>query len=279
MAAAKRFNPEIKPLEKALAARFGWQSGASWRDELMAAVDRKVEKLGMDEHSYCRMAMASHSELDGLAELVSNSETRFFREPEQFDALRKTVLPNLIANRAKDKRLDLWSAACATGEEAYSLAIVVRESLPPDDTWTTNLIATDLRGPAIISASRGSYASSSINLLDSNLRNQYFDQAEMNGRERHFTIAPAVRRMVAFRRANIYDSTFWKSNHHQFDLIICNNVLIYFHALAIKQTIERMAGSLKSGGMLLVMKNEAGYISHPRLRLESTLPGSFFRKL
>jgi chemotaxis protein methyltransferase CheR len=278
MAAAKRFSPDIKPLEQALAARFGWQSGASWRDELMAAVDRKVEKLGMDEHSYCRMAMASHTELDTLAELVSNSETRFFREPEQFNALRKTVIPNLIAERAKDKRLDLWSAACSTGEEAYSLAIVVRESLPQGENWTTNLIATDLRGPAIISASRGSYPSSSINLLDSDLRNQYFDQAEMNGRERHFNIAPAVRRMVAFRRANIYDAKFWKGNHNQFDLIICNNVLIYFHALAIKQTIERMAASLKTGGMLLVMKNETGYISHPRLRLDSTLPGSFFRK-
>ena len=233
----------------------------------------------MEEPSYCKMAVTSHAELDALAELVTNSETRFFREPEQFAALRKTVIPDLIRERGKERKLDLWSAACSTGEEAYSLAMVVRESIPSGEKWATNLIATDLRGPAIIYASRGSYPSSSINKIDSDLRDRYLTKAEMNGRERHYTIAPAVREMIAFRRANIYDAKFWKGIHHRYDLILCNNVLIYFHALAIKQTVERMAEVLKRGGLLMVMKNEAGYIGHPRLRLEKTLPGSFFRKV
>lgn len=279
MAPAKRFNPNIKLLEQALAGRFGWQGGASWRDDLMAEAARKAARLGLDEPSYCRMAVSSHAELDALAELVANSETRFFREPETFEALQKTVIPNLIRERAKDRKLDLWSAACSTGEEAYSLAMIVRESIPKTENWKTNLVATDLRGPAIIYASRGSYPSSSINKIETQLRERYLVKAEMNGRERHYHIAPVVRQMVAFRRANIYDAKFWKSIHHQYDLILCNNVLIYFHALAIKHTIERIAEVLKPGGLLLVMKNETGYISHPRLKLESTLPGSFFRKI
>jgi chemotaxis protein methyltransferase CheR len=279
MTQAKKVNPHIKPLEQALAARFGWQGGASWRDTLIATIDRKAAKLGMDELAYCHMAVASPAELETLAELVSNSETRFFREPEQFEALRKIVVPHLISERAKERKLDLWSAACSTGEEAYSLAMVVCENIPEGQNWTTNLIATDLRGPAIISASRGSYPSSAIRLIDSDLRNRYFVRAEMNGRERHYTIAPGVRRLIAFRRANIYDAKFWKNIHHKYDLIICNNVLIYFHALAVKQTVERIAEVLKRGGLLMVMKNETGYITHPRLRLEAGLPGSFFRKV
>ena len=279
MAPAKKLNPNIKLLEQALAARFGWQGGASWRDDLIAETARKAARLGVDEHAYSKMALTSPAELDALAELVANSETRFFREPEQFEALRKTVIPNLICERAKERKLDLWSAACSTGEEAYSLAMVVRESIPHAEHWTTNLVATDLRGPAIIYASRGSYPSSSINKIDSDLQERYLAKAEMSGRERHYTIAPAVRKMIAFRRANIYDAKFWKSINHQFDLILCNNVLIYFHALAIKQTVERIAEALKRGGLLMVMKNEAGYIAHPKLKLESTLPGSFFRKV
>jgi len=274
-----KVNPNIKLLEQSLAARFGWQGGASWRDDLVAETARKSARLGMDQPSYCKMAVTSHAELDALAELVTNSETRFFREPEQFEALRKTVIPDLIRGSAKERRLDLWSAACSTGEEAYSLAMVICESIPDRENWKTNLVATDLRGTAIIHASRGSYPSSSINKIDSDLRDRYLVKAEMNGRERHYTIAPAVRRMIAFRRANIYDAKFWKGIHHEYDLIILNNVLIYFHALAIKQTVERIAEVLKRGGLLMVMKNEAGYIGHPRLKLESTLPGSFFRKI
>ena len=279
MAPAKKINPHVKPLEQAIAARFGWQGAASWRDNLLAAIDRKAARLGMDDLAYCRMAVASAAELESLVELLSNSETRFFREPEQFDALRKTVVPHLISERAKERKLDLWSAACSTGEEAYSLAMVLCESLPKDESWKTNLMATDLRGPAIISASQGSYPSSAIRMIEPDMRSRYFVKAEMNGRERLYSVAPSVRRMVTFRRANIYDAKFWVNLHHKFDLIICNNVLIYFHALAIKQTVERIANVLKRDGLLMVMKNEAGYIEHPRLEMESGLPGSFFRKV
>ena len=265
MAPAKKINPHIKPLEQAIAARFGWQGAASWRDNLLAAIDRKAVRLGMDELAYCRMAVASAAELEALVELLSNSETRFFREPEQFDALRKTVVPHLISERAKERKLDLWSAACSTGEEAYSLAMVLCESLPSGESWKTNLMATDLRGSAIISASQGSYPSSSIRMIEPDIRSRYFVKAEMNGRERLYSVAPSVRRMVTFRRANIYDAKFWMNLHHKFDLIICNNVLIYFHALAIKQTVERIANVLKRDGLLLVMKNEAGYIEHPKV--------------
>jgi chemotaxis protein methyltransferase CheR len=279
MAPAKKLNPHVKPLEQAIAARFGWQGAASWRDNLLAAIDRKAARLGLDELAYCRMAVASAAELEALAELLCNSETRFFREPEQFEALSKIVVPRLISQQAKERKLDMWSAACSTGEEAYSLAMVLSESLPSGESWKTNLMATDLRGPAIISASRGSYPSSSIRLVEPGICSRYFVKAEMNGRERHYSVAPSVRRMVTFRRANIYDAKFWKNMDYKFDLIICNNVLIYFHALAIKQTVERIAGVLKRGGLLMVMKNEAGYIEHPRLELERKLPGSFFRKV
>ncbi len=279
MAARQTTNSDVKSLEQALAARFGWQIGAHGRDELLEAITIKADRLKLDRLAYCRLAIASTGELEVLAEMVSNSETRFFRDSEQFRALGEKIIPALINERATERRFDIWSAACSTGEEPYSLAILLRESLPEAESWKLNLFATDLRGSAIISASQGRYRASTISGVDSRIRDNYFIEAGTNGRETSFDIAPEVRRMVAFRRANIYDPQFWRNVKPEFDLIICNNLLIYFHALAVRQTIERIAGVLRRGGLLSVMKNEVDYVNHPSLRLDGSLPGAFFRKV
>jgi chemotaxis protein methyltransferase CheR len=275
----KTSNPHIKPLEQALAARFGWQTGAAWRDHLLAAVDKKAGKLGLDKLAYCRMAIKSAAELEALAELIANSETRFFREPDQFEALRDTVIPQIIQRRAKEKKIYLWSAACSTGEEAYSIAMLVREALPENEKWRVNLLATDLRGSAIVLATQARYPLSALRSIDPSIRNACFAKAEMNGRERLYAVLPEVRSMVSFRRANLYSASFWKNLSHPFDLILCNNLLMHFHALAAKQTVERLADAMKRDGLLMVMKNEISYVDHPQLRIERSLPPGFFRKV
>jgi chemotaxis protein methyltransferase CheR len=279
MPRVKNNNPHIKPLEQALATKFGWQTGAMWRDKLLSAIERKAARLGLDELSYCRMAMHSAGELEVLADLICNSETRFFREPEQFEALRGRVLPELIKSRKAERRIDIWSAACSTGEEPYSLAILLSELLPEGEDWKATVFATDLRGAAIISASKGSYPTSALRVIDSAVRNRYFTGGQAQGRELMHEIAPAVKNLVSFRRANVYDQGFWKNINTRFDLITCNNLLLYFHALAARKTVERVAGVLRPGGMLMVMKNEGGYVNHPQLKRDLLLPGAFFRKV
>src|ERR1044072_5239256 len=106
-------NPHLKPLEQVLAARYGWQGGATWRDHLLAAIDRKASKLGLDQLAYCRRAIPPEGGQEALAEIICNSETRFFREPEQFDALRDHVIPEWVATPGTERRLDLWCAACS----------------------------------------------------------------------------------------------------------------------------------------------------------------------
>jgi chemotaxis protein methyltransferase CheR len=275
----KIFNPHIKPLEQALAARFGWQTGAAWRDALVAAIDKKAGKLGLDKLAYCRMAIKSAAELESLAELIANSETRFFREPDQFEALRQAVIPQIVQHRAKDKKLNLWSAACSTGEEAYSVAMLVKEALPENEKWKIQLLATDLRGSAIVSATQARYPLSALRSIDPHIRNACFQKAEMNGRERLYSVLPEVRSLVSFRRANLYDASFWKNLSRPFDLILCNNLLMHFHALAAKQTVERLADAMKRDSLLMVMKNEISYVDHPKLVIERSLPPGFFRKV
>jgi chemotaxis protein methyltransferase CheR len=279
MASKQSLNPHIKVLEQAMAVRYGWQTNASWRDKLIESIRAKAEKLGFDEMAYCRMAVRSPGEIEVLADMVNNCETRFFREPDQFDALRQRVIPELMAARAMERSINFWSVACSTGEEAYTLALLLCETLPPKENWRSNVLATDLRGSAILSASKGRYPSSSLRTVSPELRNSYFTKAEQNGRERSYEISPTVRKMVTFRRANMYDSKFWGTLRQNFELIVCNNLLIYFHALAVQQTVDRLSKALRAGGLLMVMKNEAGYINHPNLRLDDSLPGAFFRKV
>jgi chemotaxis protein methyltransferase CheR len=279
MASKRSPNPHIKALEQAMAARFGWQTNASWRDKLIESISKKAHKLGFDEMAYCRMAVRSPGELEVLADMVNNCETRFFREPEQFQALSERVIPELVESRSRERTLNLWSVACSTGEEAYSLAILLCEALPSKENWKTTVLATDLRGSAILSASKGCYQSSSLRLISPQLRGSYFTKMEQKGRERTYEVISAVRKMVSFRRANMYDSKFWGTLRQSFDLIVCNNMLIYFHALAVQQTVERMARVIRPGGLLMVMKNEAGYINQTNLRIDDSLPGAFFRKV
>jgi chemotaxis protein methyltransferase CheR len=276
---ARKREPDqhLKLLEQALAARFGWQTGAPWKDLLIETVKQKSEKLGLDQAAYCQMASSSEGELEVLADIIASSETRFFRDVEQFETIREKILPGLIELRHRERRLDLWSSACASGEEAYSLAIMAREAL--DDSWQLSLLATDLRGKLIISASQGRYPLSAIQMINSELRRKYFLEAGASGRERLYEIMPEIRRIISFRRANLYDPNFWKNLGQQFDLILCNNLLLHFNALAVKQTINRMASVLRPGGLLAVTKVEAEYVSHPRLKLDSALPGAFFKKL
>jgi chemotaxis protein methyltransferase CheR len=269
----------IKQVEKALAARYGWQTGDVWRDKLIAAIGQKAQRLRTDERTYCQSAINSFSELQALAEFVINSETRFFRDAQQFEILRQQVVPQLIQAQAKERTLNVWSAACSTGEEAYSIAILIREQLPANENWKLNVMATDLRGQAIITAMRGRYAASSLSLLNPEWRSRYFVKAEASGYEDSYEVVPEIKRLVAFRRANLYDQDFWKTFHQQFDLIVCNHLLLHFHALAVKRTVEKFVRALKDKGFFAVMKGEAMCIDHTSLKQEMGFSSPFFKKL
>lgn len=269
----------IKKVEKALAAHFGWQTGDVWRDKLAVAIEQKAKRLRIDEHNYCQNAVNSFSELQALAEFVINSETRFFRDAQQFEILQQTIMPQLIQMRAKERALNVWSAACSTGEEAYSLAILMKEQLPVNEGWKLKVMATDLRGQAIIAAMKGRYAASSLSLLKPEWRSRYFVKADANHPEVTYDVLPEIKRLISFRRANLYDQEFWKACHQQFDLIVCNHLLLHFHALAVKRTVEKFAKVLKPGGFFAVMKGEAMSVDHAHLKPEASLPSPFFKKL
>jgi chemotaxis protein methyltransferase CheR len=270
-------NPHLRTLEQALADRFGWQPGAL-RDTILATVAGKARRLGLDEVSYCRMAALSGGELQALAEEVAPGETRFFRDEEQTAALRERVIPQLLAERAAERRLRIWSIACSTGEEAYSLAMLVRDALPPGEEWRVDIRGIDLRGQAIMTGSRGRYRASSVRVIDPTLRNRYFIGVDEPSPDREFELIPLVRRMVTFRRANVCEAYIWNQLTGPCDLIVCQHLLLYFHRLAVERTVDRLAGALAAGAYLVVNPIETGLLAHTALRPVESLPSGFWSR-
>ncbi|MBK7600700.1 MAG: hypothetical protein IPJ07_20170 [Acidobacteria bacterium] len=114
----------LKQLEDALAESYGWGNNPFVREKITLAVTSKADRLGIAPEEYCRIAASSQSELLALVEETASSQSCFFREPEQFELLRSRIIPQLLNSLPGNEKLKIWSSVCATGEEAYSLAIV-----------------------------------------------------------------------------------------------------------------------------------------------------------
>lgn len=180
-----------------------------------------------------------------LIDMLTIGETYFLRDRAQFEALRGHILPALIEQRRAEGTLylNLWSAGCATGEEAYSLAITLREAIPDLDRWRIYLVGSDLNTNALKTAQRGLYRSWAFRLTEDTFQKRYFDA--VTGRLR---IKPDVQQMVTFRQGNL----LVEKPIRQFDVIFCRNVLLYFSDLHVRQSENTLFDALLPGGWLML---------------------------
>jgi len=180
-------------------------------------------------------------------EVLTTNETSFFRDKHVFDALRKTILPELIENRQKDKTLRIWSSACSAGQEAYSLAMILREDFSQLNDWTIYIQATDISEFVLEKAKSGVYSSMEAHRgLDSHYLHKYFDHIEKGA----YQIKPAIRQMVNFSHHNLVgDWPFYP----KFDLIMLRNVLIYFKQDVKDKVLSKMQQRLNGNDSVLIL--------------------------
>lgn len=199
---------------------------------------------------------------DAVTEAMTVNDTAFFRDPESFAALRRTVLPRLAAARGA-RALRIWSAGCATGQEAYSIAMLLGEM-----KIEAEIVATDLSAAAIHRAQSGRYAGCEIergltpDLLDRHFRRDGGD----------WVVEESLRRRIVFRRFNLLDSFGWLD---ALDLVFCRNVLMYFDGGARDTVLEKIADSMADDGVLLLDGNEVTAIAGFRAAAEG--PGIHVR--
>ena len=175
-----------------------------------------------------------------------NGETYFFRDSGQFDLLRLRILPELIERGRKTKTLRLWSAGCASGEEAYSLAILVDLLLPEHDDWNVMILGSDINQTALAKARRGRYGAWSFRMVPGAMQRRYFQN-----KERDWLLDERILRMVTLRTIDLINAPFPIGDLCDMDLILCRNVFIYFSADAVATVAEKLSATLGPNGYLM----------------------------
>lgn len=186
--------------------------------------------------------------LEVLATSMTIGETHFFRVTPQIDVLRRVVFPDLILRHQNDRRLRVWSAGCSTGEEPYTLAMLICEQLAALQDWDIQLVATDLNRAALEVARLATYGEWSFRDSPLDLRARFFTSTGKRWR-----LNDQLRGMVRFARLNLAEDPFpFDSSGQRIDLILCRNVTIYFGEQATQRLYHRFAEALDPAGWLLL---------------------------
>ncbi len=194
----------------------------------------------------------------------TNNETYFFRDHGQFDLLRLHLLPELIKQRRHSKTLRLWSAGCSSGEEAYSLAMLIDMVLPDKDEWNILIFGTDIDERALARARCGRYGQWSFRMVPPVLKQRYFRR-----KNDEWQLDERIRDMVAFQAGDLISDPFPDVIFQGMDLILCRNVFIYFAAIEVAAVAAKLAATLREGGYLMTAHTEL--ISHDVRNLQNRL--------
>lgn len=226
------------------------------RRDLERAVGNSLSDAGLNDVDQLYELLTTGEDRRRLEAFVGEltvGETYFFRNRPQFDALERDILPALIAARSESRRLRIWSAACSSGEEPYSIAILLKRLIPDLHEWNITILATDINRNAIERGQRGVYGAWSFREVPSGIETTYFKPAA-----RGLEIDPEVRSLVTFGYLNLVDDVYpsLHTNTTGMDLILCRNVLIYFEQPTVEKVVGQLHQSLAEGGWLGVAPAE-----------------------
>lgn len=271
----------LTQLSAFLSERLGLHFPPKRHAGLAAAMRSAARELGhADADSCIRSLLASRlsrREVEILASHLTIGETYFFREKEALDALQAHLLPEIWRARARgERRLRVWSAGCCTGEEAYSLAIVVARSLPEWRDWNISILATDINPHFLRKAAEGVYGAWSFRGFPAELREAFFRKAP-DGR---WKIDASLRSLVTFSYLNLAEDGYpsLENGTNAMDVILCRNVLMYFEPARARAVLEKLGRCLVMGGRLFVNPVEVARLPVPGLEV-SKLAGAYgYRK-
>lgn len=213
-----------------------------------------------------------------LLNVITIGETYFFRNKSHLDALQNHILPPLIQQRrvSQQKFLRIWSSGCATGEEPYSVAMLLREMIPDIDEWMITILATDINTASIESAQRGLYTANSFrNETRPTIQSRWFTQQGSR-----FELSPVISRMVSFKLLNLVSDEYpsYITNTMNMDIVLCRNVTIYFDKAETQRVVNRLYQSMNHGGWLIVGHSEPQPTVYDAFQMVSLENAIFYRK-
>ncbi|QRO01502.1 methyltransferase domain-containing protein [Archangium violaceum] len=227
---------------------------------LSARLAPRLRALGLDSHAaYYRHVVAEGNEDEQVRMLdcICTNETHFFREPAHFDFLEQRVCPRWREQAAagqRSRRMRVWSAACSTGEEPYSLAMVLLSQFPPGSGWEVEVLATDLSTRALEQASEGLWRVDKAREIPPGYLRTFMLKG-VRSQEGWMRVGPLLRSVVRFERLNLNAGSY--PGVGTFDLIFCRNVLIYFDLASRTGVLRRLFTHLSPQGYLLLGHSES----------------------
>ncbi len=240
------------------------ESGISLSDKkqsfLASRLSKRLRDLGVETFSEYYEKVTedpTREEFTCMLDLISTNKTDFFREPKHFDFLRDTIIPEL----ATAKRIRIWSSACSTGEEPYTIAITLCDGVQDPAQWDFKILASDLSTRVLAKAASGVYDQGRFRDVPPDTLKRHFLRGRGDN-EGVFKVKPHLASMIRFRRLNLMDDHFPIKT--PLDLIFCRNVMIYFDRPTQETLVNKFHRYLKPGGYLFIGHSESlQWVAHP----------------
>jgi chemotaxis protein methyltransferase CheR len=216
-------------------------------------IAERMRILGLENVvSYLAMIVSRPAETEALINAFTINETYFYREENQFAALSRSILPQVVSGRQPGDLVRIWSFPCSTGEEPYSIAIWLLENWPWVDAWHVEIVGSDIDTDAISRARRGRYGERALARLPPDVRDRYFGPEIDHERE----IIDDLKESVIFSQINLIDPSS-VAKERPFDVIFCRNLLIYFDEASRQIAAANLFNRLNPGGFLCVGHTES----------------------
>ncbi len=234
--------------------------GEHKREMVYSRLARRVRSLQLSNFKqYLEYLEAHHNqEFSDFINAITTNLTAFFREQHHFDYLQTQIFPKLLIANKDTRRVRIWSAGCSTGEEPYSLAMVLSGVFPRD--WDVKILATDLDSNVLAKAQSGTYTAANVNGLEPSQLKRWFLRSK-DGEQ--FKVKPELQQMISFKRLNLLQEWPLKG---PFDVIFCRNVVIYFDKETKEQLFERYHQVLAMDGHLMLGHSETMSKAHQEFK-------------
>ncbi|ANF23568.1 CheR family methyltransferase [Thermococcus piezophilus] len=242
---------------------------------LIRRIRARMRRLGISSYmEYYRIIKTNKQELDELLLTIAINVTEFFRDPVVWRTFEKKVIPELVSYKEKHHThtIKIWSAACSTGQEPYSIAMTLYEALGENlGGFRVRILATDIDREALTTAIRGEYPADVVEKqVPRHMIPKYFTRIS----QERYRISPKIKRLVKFQQFNLFSPTYPKG----FDVIFIRNVLIYIKKDAQEEIFEKLYDSLEDHGYLILGKTETILGNAAKLFKLYDLPARIYRK-
>ncbi|MBN2441851.1 MAG: hypothetical protein JXJ04_10905 [Spirochaetales bacterium] len=228
-----------------------------WLLDMEIVLQSRFIKNKMTPEDYLNHLKKNYDELIILASHFTIQETSFYRNKTHFDRIKYQIIPELLNERRKnkDKHISILSAGSSTGEEPYTLAMILTELIPDIIEWDINIIGTDINAEVLDYAKNGLYTKYKMRNIDSWYIERFFNKID-NVSHIIYQLKSEIKNMVEFRQCNLIREPFELAHLHDFDIILCENVIIYFNYQSIQRLISNFYNILRDKGFLFLGYSE-----------------------